>query len=201
MAERGRPRSFDRDAALSRAMEVFWARGYEGASISDLTSAMGIGSPSLYAAFGSKEELFRQAVDLYGAVEGPEIWSAVETAATAREAAEGFLTATARTFSRPDKPRGCMVVLSQLNATQASESVCRALRERRVDGQCALEAHFRRAVESGELPGRVDPAALAAFFVTVQQGMSVQARDGASEDALLKIARNAMAAWEPLTAP
>lgn len=200
MAERGRPRSFDRDAALTRAMEVFWARGYEGASINDLTSAMGIGSPSLYAAFGSKEDLFREAVELYGAVEGPEIWNAVETAATAREAAHGFLAATAHAFSRPGKPRGCMVVLSQLNATQASQSVCQALRDRRLDGQCALAARFRQAVEGGELPAKVDPDALAAFFVTVQQGMSVQARDGASEEALLKIAENAMAAWEPLTA-
>lgn len=201
MAERGRPRSFDRDAALTRAMEVFWAQGYEGASISDLTSAMGIASPSLYAAFGSKEALFREAVDLYGAVEGPEIWNAVEQAPTAREAAQGFLTATAEAFSRPGKPRGCMVVLSQLNATEASASVCNALRDRRLAGQCALESRFRQAVESGELPEQVDPIALAAFFVTVQQGMSVQARDGASEDALLKIARNAMAAWAPLTAP
>jgi AcrR family transcriptional regulator len=201
MAERGRPRSFDRDAALTRAMEVFWAQGYEGASISDLTSAMGIASPSLYAAFGSKEALFREAVELYGAVEGPEIWNAVERAPTAREAAQGFLTATAEAFSRPGKPRGCMVVLSQLNATEASASVCNALRDRRLAGQCALESRFRQAVESGELPEQVDPIALAAFFVTVQQGMSVQARDGASEDALLKIARNAMAAWAPLTAP
>lgn len=201
MAERGRPRSFDRDAALTRAMEVFWAQGYEGASISDLTSAMGIASPSLYAAFGSKEALFREAVELYGAVEGPEIWNAVEQAPTAREAAQGFLTATAEAFSRPGKPRGCMVVLSQLNATEASASVCNALRDKRLAGQCALEGRFRQAVESGELPEQVDPIALAAFFVTVQQGMSVQARDGASEDALLKIARNAMAAWAPLTAP
>jgi len=201
MAERGRPRSFDRRQALTRAMEVFWARGYEGASISDLTAAMEIGSPSLYAAFGSKEALFREAIELYAATEGPEIWSAVERAATAREAAEGFLTATARTFSRPGKPRGCMVVLSQLNATEASASVCEALREQRVVGQCGLAALFRKAVESGELPERVDPVALAAFFVTVQQGMSVQARDGASEEALLKIAQSAMAAWEPLTAP
>lgn len=201
MAERGRPRSFDREQALTRAMEVFWARGYEGASISELTAAMEIGSPSLYAAFGSKEALFREAIALYAATEGPEIWNAVEQAATAQEAAEGFLTATARTFSRPGKPRGCMVVLSQLNATEASASVCEALREQRVTGQCGLAARFRKAIESGELPGRVDPDALAAFFVTVQQGMSVQARDGAGEEALLKIAQSAMAAWEPLTAP
>ena len=122
MAERGRPRSFDRSAALVRAMEVFWTKGYEGASISDLTEAMGIGSPSLYAAFGSKEALFREAIELYGRTEGPAIWDAVENAPDARSAVAGFLTATAHSFSRPGKPRGCMVVLSQLNPTEARAS-------------------------------------------------------------------------------
>ena len=200
MAERGRPRSFDRDAALRWAMEVFWVKGYEGASISDLTGAMGIGSPSLYAAFGSKEALFRKAIDLYGRIEGPEIWDVVENAPDARAAVAGFLTATAHSFSRPGKPRGCMVVLSQLNATEASASVCAALRENRAQGQSGLEARLRRAVDDGELPPSVDVAALAAFYLTVQQGMSIQARDGASEDKLLSVAKGAMAAWEPLTA-
>ena len=201
MAERGRPRSFDRDAALRRAMEVFWVKGYEGASISDLTGAMGIGSPSLYAAFGSKEALFREAIELYGRIEGPEIWDAVENAPDARAAVEGFLTATAHSFSRPGKPRGCMVVLSQLNTTEASASVCAALRENRAQGQSGLEARLRRAVGDGDLPPSVDVAALAAFYLTVQQGMSIQARDGASEDRLLSVAKGAMAAWEPLSAP
>ena len=200
MAERGRPRSFDRDAALRRAMEVFWVKGYEGASISDLTGAMGIGSPSLYAAFGSKEALFREAIELYGRIEGPEIWDAVENAPDARAAVEGFLTATAHSFSRPGKPRGCMVVLSQLNTTEASASVCAALRENRAQGQSGLEARLRRAIGDGDLPPSVDVAALAAFYLTVQQGMSIQARDGATRDILEKVARGAMAAWEPLTA-
>ena len=201
MAERGRPRSFDRDTALRRAMEVFWVKGYEGASISDLTGAMGIGSPSLYAAFGSKEALFREAIELYGRIEGPEIWDVVENAPDARAAVEGFLTATAHSFSRPGKPRGCMVVLSQLNTTEASASVCAALRENRAQGQSGLEARLRRAVGDGDLPPSVDVAALAAFYLTVQQGMSIQARDGASQERLLAVAKGAMAAWEPLTAP
>ena len=201
MAERGRPRSFDRSAALARAMEVFWTKGYEGASISDLTEAMGIGSPSLYAAFGSKEALFREAIDLYGRTEGPAIWDAVENAPDARSAVAGFLTATAHSFSRPGKPRGCMVVLSQLNPTEASASVCAALRENRAQGQSGLERRLRRAVEVGELAPGTDVAALAAFYLTVQQGMSIQARDGASEETLLAVAKGAMAAWEPLTAP
>ena len=201
MAERGRPRSFDRSAALVRAMEVFWTKGYEGASISDLTEAMGIGSPSLYAAFGSKEALFREAIELYGRTEGPAIWDAVENAPDARSAVAGFLTATAHSFSRPGKPRGCMVVLSQLNPTEASASVCAALRENRAQGQSGLERRLRRAVEVGELAPGTDVAALAAFYLTVQQGMSIQARDGASEETLLAVAKGAMAAWEPLTSP
>lgn len=201
MAERGRPRTFDRDAALARAMEVFWSQGYEGASISELTGAMGIGAPSLYAAFGSKEELFREAIDYYGRTEGPEIWDAVDRAPNAREAMAGFLTATARSFSRPGKPRGCMVVLSQLNATEASASVCSALRANRALGRSRLEDRLRAAADAGELPSTLDVKALADFYVTVQQGMSIKARDGASRDELMAVAQSAMAAWEPLTAP
>src|SRR5690349_7428825 len=131
MAERGRPRSFDRTEALSRAMEVFWTRGYEGASMAELTGAMGIGAPSLYAAFGSKEALFREAIDHYGRTEGPEIQAAVAAAPTARDAVEAYLTERSRVFTRPGKPRGCMIVLSGLTAADASQSVCDALRSSR----------------------------------------------------------------------
>lgn len=199
MADRGRPRSFDRDAALARAMEVFWVKGYEGASISDLTQAMGIGSPSLYAAFGSKERLFSEAVELYGRTEGPEIWDCVEQAQTAREAFAGYLSATARAFSRPGKPPGCMVVLSAINGGNASPAVCEALRLNRVGSQDGLKARLDQAVASGEIAARVDTAAVAAFFITVQQGMSIQARDGAPYETLQKVADSAMAAWGPLT--
>ena len=200
MADRGRPRSFDRDAALARAMEVFWVKGYEGAAISDLTAAMGIGSPSLYAAFGSKEALFAEAVELYGRTEGPEIWDPIQQAPTAREAFAAYLSATARAFSRPGKPPGCMVVLSALHAGNASASVCEALRRNRGESQQGLKARLDQAVASGEIPPGVDTAAVAAFYITVQQGMSIQARDGASYEALKKVADNAMAAWGPLTA-
>ena len=111
MAERGRPRSFERATALRCAMEVFWAKGFDGASLADLRAAMGINSPSLYAAFGSKEGLFREAVALYGVTEGTEIWTALPQAPTAREAIERFLRASAVSFTRPDRPAGCLVVL------------------------------------------------------------------------------------------
>lgn len=200
MVERGRPRSFDRDAALHSAMEVFWTKGFEAASLSELTTAMGIASPSLYAAFGSKEGLFREAVELYGRTEGPQLWDGVEAAPTAREAIEGFLLATAAAFTRPGKPRGCLVTLSAVNLTGASPSVCEAMRKERGQGQRGLEARLRRAMAEGELPAGLDAGAVAAFYLTVQQGMSIQARDGATRDILEKVARGAMAAWEPLTA-
>lgn len=199
MAERGRPRSFDRDAALASAMQVFWVKGYEGASISDLTEAMGIGSPSLYAAFGSKEGLFSEAVELYGRTEGPTIWDPMEQAPTARAAFAGYLSATARSFTREDAPRGCLVALSALHGGNASPSVCDALRASRVGSQLGLKTRLDRAIAEGELPAGLDTASIAAFYMTVQQGMSIQARDGASYEVLQSVADNAMAAWAPLT--
>jgi AcrR family transcriptional regulator len=199
MAERGRPRNFDRAATLRRAMEVFWAEGYDGASLSDLTAAMGINSPSLYAAFGSKEALFREAVALYGETEGTEIWAPLPEAPTPREAIERFLCATAESFTRPGKPAGCLIVLGALHANDANANVCRGLRERRAENIEALRARLDRAVREGDLPQGLDCQAVATFYATVQQGMSIQARDGASREALLKVAGCAMAAWDGLT--
>ena len=200
MSGRGRPRSFDRTAALRRAMEVFWAKGYDGASLSDLTAAMGINSPSLYAAFGSKEALFREAVDLYGEIEGTEIWAALPETPTAREAIDRFLRATADAFTRPGKPAGCLIVLGALHPSDTNADVCRTLRDHRAQNVAALRARLERAVAEGELPAETDCLAIATFYATVQQGMSIQARDGASRDTLLTVARCAMAAWDGLVA-
>jgi AcrR family transcriptional regulator len=201
MAERGRPRSFDRDAALARAMEVFWAKGYEGASMTDLTEAMGIGSPSLYAAFASKKELFRQAIALYGETEGAEIWDAVESASTACQAIEGFLMQTARAFTRPRKPAGCLVVLSALHATESCATVRCELIRMRAKTVDDLAGILKKGIAAGEIAPGVDVRSVAAYYVTVQQGMSIQARDGASRKMLEAIARAALAAWGPLTNP
>ena len=201
MPPRGRPRSFDRSAALRRAMEVFWAKGYDGASLTDLTAAMGINAPSLYAAFGGKEALFREALALYGATEGTEIWDAIPSAPTAREAVRRFLEATAIAFTTPGKPRGCLIVLGALHADGANDTVCRELREHRAGNVAALQERLERAVAEGELPRGLDCPALATFYVTVQQGMSIQARDGASRETLLAVARAAMAAWDGLAGP
>jgi len=199
MADRGRPRSFDKDAALARAMEVFWLKGYEGTSMAELTAAMGIASPSLYAAFGSKEELFRQALDYYGTVEGAHIWGHVVQTRTAFEAVETFLMQTARVFTRRAHPPGCLVVLSALHPGEHSDTVRRELVARRARNVSDLRVQLKKGVETGEIAATADLDAIARYFVTVQQGMSIQARDGASRQHLEQIARAALAAWEPLT--
>jgi len=200
MPQKGRPRSFDRDAALRQAMRVFWKKGYDGASLSELTASMGINSPSLYAAFGSKEALFREAVDLYGATEGIEIWGAFERPGSARNAIAEFLRASARAFSEPGDPKGCLIVLGALNVSETNAEVFRDLSERRISSARDLAGRLRQAVAAGELLETVDCDAIAAFYLAVQQGMSVQARDGASREALLAVADGAMAAWGALTA-
>jgi AcrR family transcriptional regulator len=199
MAERGRPRGFDQAAALARAMEVFWVKGYEGASMADLTSAMGIAPPSMYAAFGSKEELFRRALAHYSETEGCKIWDGVRTAKTAYEAVERFLLQTARVFTRPSKPTGCLVVLSALHATKASDEMRRELVRMRRQSVEDLTVRLKQGLADGEISATVDVEALAEYYVTVQQGMSIQARDGASRKTLERIAHAALAAWQPLT--
>jgi AcrR family transcriptional regulator len=199
MVERGRPRGFDKQAALAKAMEVFWSKGFDGASMAELTSAMGIAAPSLYAAFGSKEDLFREALALYGETEGYEIWDAVTNGATAYESVEGFLMQTARIFTRPGKPTGCLIVLSALHATESCATVRRELIRMRKKNVEDLTGRLKKAIDAKEIAEGVDVKAVAEYYVTVQQGMSIQARDGASRKTLESIARAAMASWAPLT--
>ncbi|WP_436626235.1 TetR/AcrR family transcriptional regulator [Sorangium sp. So ce136] len=201
MAGRGRPRSFDRAAALRRAMEVFWERGYEGTSLSDLTAAMGINSPSLYAAFGCKESLFREAVSLYNQVEGAAVARAMREAPTARGAVEAMLRGNAEAYVSPGKPSGCMIVLAATLGTQESEAVRCHLAEVRRGAVVELQRRLDRGVVEGDLPAGTDTAALAAFYTTVLQGLSIQARDGASREALLAVVDCAMAAWDALARP
>jgi AcrR family transcriptional regulator len=180
-------------------MEIFWDKGFEGTSMVDLTAGMGIGAPSLYAAFGSKEELFRAAVALYISTDGADIWAAITKADTAYGAIEGFLMETARLFSRPGKPSGCLVVLSALHSTDGNEALRAELIAKRLKNTADLAGRLAKGIDAGELSPETDVDKLARFYVTVQQGMSIQARDGADRSMLEEIARSALAAWGPLT--
>jgi AcrR family transcriptional regulator len=199
-SSKGRPRGFDRAEALRHAMRLFWAKGFDGASMADLTAVMGINPPSLYAAFGSKEALFREATDLYSETEGVGIWRSLHQSATAKQAVEGFLRESAAAFSRAGDPPGCLIVLGALNANGNNAAICEDLRQRREANVAELRTRLEAAVREGELPAGIDCEAIAVFYVTVQQGMSIQARDGASYARLLAAADGAMAAWDSLTA-
>ena len=194
--ERGRRREFDRAEALKRAMRLFWRKTYEGASIAELTEEMGINPPSLYAAFGSKEELFREAVAHYAEHEGVDIWRALEEAPTAREAAESFLMATASAYSEPGDPPGCLIVLGAQHGLDDDNAAHRELRARRRGNLTQIADRFARAVSEGELPAAFPVEDAAAFYLSVQSGMSVLARDGADRAMLEAVARGAMLGWD-----
>jgi AcrR family transcriptional regulator len=194
----GRPRSFDRDEALSSALGVFWTKGYADASMADLTTAMGISAPSLYAAFGSKEGLFREAVQLYTEREGAAMWASMTEAPTAREAIEGLLLATAEANGRCDRPKGCLLVLSGAHPDALPAGACGELAAIRQDSFASMTARLRAAQAAGEIAPTADPTAIAAFYTTVQQGMTFRAREGAAPEELAATARAAMLAWPGL---
>lgn len=195
MSERGRPRSFDREAALQQAMEVFWARGFEGTSMADLTVAMGIKAPSLYAAFGDKETLFREAVEHYRTTDGSLTSKALHEAVTTREAIERMLMAATRTLTLKGKPHGCLVVLGATNCAPSNGAANEFLRGLRLATSQDIRGRLAQGAENGELPKGANIDDLTAYFVTVLHGMSLQARDGAARKTLEAIVRTAMAIW------
>jgi AcrR family transcriptional regulator len=200
MAKRGRPPTFDRTEALERAMELFWERGYEGATMEDLQAAMGgINPPSFYHAFGSKEALFREAVDLFVARNGTPVVRALEEGKTARDSVETMLRMTARTFSQPGKPHGCLVVLGALNCAPANRGAQEYLQAIRQRAPRIIKQRLDRAVAAGELPAHLDTKGMAAFYATVSHGLGIRAGDGASPAALMAAVDGAMAAWDTLT--
>ncbi|WP_230329937.1 TetR/AcrR family transcriptional regulator [Nocardia aurantiaca] len=178
-------------------MVAFWSNGYEGTSMTDLTAAMGIASPSIYACFGSKEQLFREAVELYDSIAGNPSRLALDHAPVAREAVHGMLSTSADFYADPATPPGCMVVMASAG-TAMSQDVQDFLAGLRRGMQAAIVARLRRAVDEGDLPGEAAVETMAAFYTTVQQGMSIQARDGATRADLEAIVTAAMSAWEPL---
>lgn len=191
----GRPRAFDRDQALEQAMDVFWRHGYEGASLAELTKAMGINPPSLYAAFGNKEGLFRAVLDHYGALRGG-FMAEVLAAPTARETAMRFLLGTAELAAAgAGKPGGCLVLQSGLTCSAGGGAVADDLAGRRGETECLLKSRFERARGEGDLPSGAEPAALARYLTAVTQGMAVQAAGGATAAELRPVAEMALRAW------
>jgi TetR/AcrR family transcriptional regulator, copper-responsive repressor len=192
---RGRPLGFDPKAALERAMEVFWRHGYEATSISELTRAMGINPPSLYAAFGDKERLFLAAVEHYTCGIGRTPAAVLEEAPTAREAIGRLLEKAAREFTDRRHPPGCLLIMAATNCSAESAHVQAALAKRRKAGEAAFMVRILRGVRDGELPAGTDARALGKLYYTVFEGMSIQARDGATRKSLLSTAAAAMRAW------
>lgn len=178
-----RPRSFDRDDALATAMRVFWERGYEETSISDLTQAIGIAPPSLYAAFGDKRRLFEEAAARYADEPSGTVVARGLAQPTAREAVETIFREAAREYARPGHPRGCFIT---------SEP---GLAELRTRSRAAIRARIARGADAGELPPDVDVDALAGYVAMVISGLSARARDGATTAELEAVAATAMRAW------
>ena len=198
MVDRGRPRGFDRDVALARAMRLFWERGYEATSLTNLTAAMGINSPSLYAAFGSKETLFREAVELYVATEAAGNQAALAAAVTARQAIEAVLRRAVERIARHGEPTGCLIMLGAVNCAPEHGSVGDYLAEQRRAAAQAIRERLARGVAEGDVGADTDIAALASFYASVLKGMSLSARDGAQRDELHRVVDCAMAAWDGL---
>jgi len=191
---KGRPRSFDRDEALTRATMVFWKHGYDATSVAQLTKAMRIGAPSMYAAFGDKRALFEEALSHYMKTYGSFMVRAFEEP-NVRVAIEQLLRNAAAMFTSPDHPRGCMLITAATNCAPESVTIAKRLRDIRAHTVQALEARIAGAIKHGQLAADVDARALALYVSTVLQGLSAQARDGATRAELEMIVQTAMAAW------
>lgn len=198
---RGRPRGFDRAAALAQATRLFWTKGFEATSIADLTHAMGIGAPSLYAAFQSKEALYAEALRHYAETNEGYVWAGFHSAATARDAVRSLLmdSAAALTGCVADIPRGCMITLSSVGSEGHTE-LGELVRSARAVTLERLLTRLDKAVAGGEIAASTDLCALARFVQTIQNGMSTLARDGASRAELEAVADVAMAGWDARTA-
>jgi AcrR family transcriptional regulator len=190
----GRPRAFDIEKALERALQVFWEKGYEGTSLSDLTEAMGINRPSLYAAYGNKEALFRKALDRYVQRTMAFVRDAINEP-TARGVAERLLRSAADMVTHRRNPRGCLTVRGALSSGEEADPIRLELALRRSEGEAAIRERLERAKGEGELPTSTNPADLARYLATVYQGMSVQAAGGATREQLRRVAETALRAW------
>ncbi|TQS40132.1 TetR/AcrR family transcriptional regulator [Cryptosporangium phraense] len=195
--ERGRPRGFDADAALDRAVEVFWRHGYEGTSLTDLTEAMGINRPSLYAAYGNKDELFRRVVARYADIDMAYAREALAQP-TAHAVIETFWRANVDALTRPDRPAGCLSIQGGLATGSDDGHVAEFLAASRRTGEAALAERLGRAVAEGDLPAGTDPVALARYVMVVSEGNAVHATAGADRAALNAVVDVALRAIQGL---
>jgi AcrR family transcriptional regulator len=202
MAKRGRPRAFDRDEALRGAMMVFWDKGYEGASLEELPAAMGdIAPSSFYTAFGSKERLFFEVLDLYARTVGCRPGQALESATTAREGVEEMLREQIDIFCDSSTPRGCLVILGAVNCAPANKSVEDHMRGYRIQIPDVIRKRLKRGVAEGDVPKGVDLEPLVSLYASIVHGLAMRARDGTTRSKLLAGVTAAMGAWDHLMGP
>lgn len=191
---KGRPREFCVDQALAAALGVFWSKGYEGASMADLTEAMGITKPSLYAAFGNKEALFHKALDLYES-EKLEYTREALKQPTARAVAEHFMRGAINAQMSSCDPKGCLGVISATACGAEAESIKADVIQRRASSQAALVARFEQAQRDGDLPAGVDVLGLTGYLYAILQGMAVQAGSGATRADLDRVVETSLMMW------
>jgi AcrR family transcriptional regulator len=191
---RGRPREFCVDGALARALRVFWSKGYEGTSLNDLTEAMGITRPSLYAAFGNKESLFRKALDLYEREKLEYVGRALEQP-TARGVAEVLLRGAVDNASSSDEPQGCLGVITSVACGEEAQSIREDVVERGNKAKRALIERLERAKKEGDLPAHIEVESLTNLLYAVVQGICIQAGSGASHDELNRLVDTGLAMW------
>jgi AcrR family transcriptional regulator len=191
---KGRPREFDVEEALAAALRVFWTKGYDGTSLTDLTEAMGITRPSLYAAFGNKEALFRKALELYEREKLAYVGEALQ-APTSRGVAERLLRGALAMQTSDCDPKGCMRIISTVSCRSEAASIRADLMQRRLSSQRALCDRMERAKVDGDLPHDTDVTGLCSYLIAILQGIAVQAGSGASKQQLEALVETSLAIW------
>jgi AcrR family transcriptional regulator len=190
----GRPRNFEVEDALENAMLVFWEKGYDGASLTDLTEAMNMSRPSMYSIFGNKEELFYKALDRYA--KGPAtFWREVMDEPTAREVIERLMYSVADSVTEPGKPTGCLTVQAALACSKTSQSIHQVLNTQRAKTTSILENRLEKAQVEGDFPHSINPASFAQYVTTVTQGLCVKGAEGVSREQLYEIVKIALLAY------
>ena len=198
---RGRPKCFDEQQALEKAMLLFWQNGYEATSISDLTQTLGITAPSLYSSFGGKAELFNQCLDYYLKNEACSMDQIFEQAQTTKIAIEIYLFENLKRLIQINKPTGCMLVVSTMNCSDQNRDIQNELLKKRLNAKNKIYSRLLKGQQSGEIPENTDIQTMSDFYVTLLQGMTIQARDGATLEQLEQVVKMAMRTWEQFVEP